>query len=120
MADLKINQMGLATTVATLLGIDTAGNLKRIEAKNIFSNNFIYRGALSGEINFDSIKTSGWYKLHGINGGYNPPGFSWGVLIVLYAEGYGLQVASSSENNILKFRTFDSGNIRNWATISAT
>ena len=119
MADLKINQMGLATMVATLLGVDTTGNLKRIEAKNIFSNNFIYRGILSGEINFDSIKTSGWYKLDGINGGYNSPDFKWGVLIVLNAEGYGLQVASSSTSNIIKFRTFDNG-IRNWATISAT
>lgn len=119
MADLKINQMGLATMVATLLGIDTAGDLKQIEAKNIFSNNFIYRGVLSGEIDFDSFKTSGWYKLHEITGGNNSPGFRWGILIVLHADGYGLQVASSSTNNILKFRTFDSG-IRNWATISAT
>ena len=105
--------------VATLLGVDTAGNLKRIEAKNIFSNNFIYRGVLTGGIDFDSIKDSGWYRLHEINGGNNSPGFEWGVLIVLNAAGYGLQVASSSTNNILKFRTFDTG-IRNLATISAT
>ena len=119
MADLKINQMGLATVVATLLGVDTTGNLKRIEAKNIFRNNFIYRGQLSGEIDFDSIKDSGWYRLHSVTGEYNNPGIQWGVLVVFVAESYGFQVAASSTNNTFKVRTFDSS-FRPWGTISIT
>lgn len=113
MADLKINQIGLATMVVTLLGIDNDGSLKRISIADVLAAFGVRNYGVISKQDLDDCMT-GW--------GYcSNSGVVSGCFLSVSNSECRLQIHADLNGSNLFFRASDfNGDWSSWKKVTFT